>query len=463
MNVNLEKAISLAKTAQITKGRLIAADRDIVTITTDSRNVEKGAMFIAIKGPKFDGHDYISAAYEAGAAAVLAEHVDEGAIPLDCGAVTVDDTIKALGVLAKYKKEEVSPFTVAVTGSTGKTTTKEFIYAVLAESAHTHKTEGNFNNEIGMPLTMLRIGDDCRYLVLEMGMSMRGEIEYLSRLACPDMAVITNIGDSHIESLGSRENICQAKLEVRAGMKPGAKLILNGDESLLRGIEGGIYVSLHDKNSDYYISETADHGSCTTFAVTHAGVTERDITIPVIGEHNVFDAALAYAVGIEAGLSADTVRAGLLNFKNTGMRQNIYTSGNHTVIEDCYNAAPLSMRASLSVLDMIAKREGGRSIAVLGDMRELGDFSRSLHEEVGAYAAELGIDRLYTFGDDAAFIALGAKKAGMQSENIFVFRDLEGVSALAQALRDDVRTSDAVLFKASRAVRLERVIEAFKE
>ena len=462
MNVYVESGIHLSEIARATGGTLIGRDGEVRTITTDSRSVEPGAMFIAIRGERFDGHDYINKAYEAGAACVLGDHIPEGVIPLGAGGVVVRDTVKALGDIAKYRKECVAPFTVAVTGSTGKTTTKEFIYSVLNADNKTHKTEGNFNNDIGMPLTMLKIENGCRYLVLEMGMSGPGEIEYLSRLALPDMAVITNIGDSHIEHFGSREGIRDAKMEIVAGLREGGKLILNGDEPLLAGVEGAVYVSLKDAEASYYVSDITDHGMCTTFDVTHAGVTVQDLAIPVLGEHNVFDAALAYAVGNELGMSEEKLRAGLNNFKNTGMRQNIYQSSDVTVIEDCYNASPSSMMASMSVLSMIAKREGGRSIAVLGDMRELGDFSRSLHEEVGEKVAELAIDRLYTFGDEAAFIAHGAKKAGMPEENIFVFRNLDDPAAIAQVLKSDVKSTDAVLFKASRAVQLERVIEAMK-
>jgi len=462
MNVYVESGIHLGDIARVTGGKLLGRDGEVRTITTDSRSVEPGAMFIAIRGERFDGHDYITKAYEAGAACVLGEHIPDGVIPLGAGGVQVGDTVKALGDIAKYRKECVDPFTVAVTGSTGKTTTKEFIYSVLSADNKTHKTEGNFNNDIGMPLTMLKIENGCRYLVLEMGMSGPGEIEYLSRLACPDMAVITNIGDSHIEHFGSREGIRDAKMEVVRGLKAGGKVILNGDEPLLSGVDGAIYVSLKDEGADYYVSGITDHGMCTTFDMTHNGVTVQDLSIPVLGEHNVFDAALAYAVGNELGMSEEKLRAGLNNFKNTGMRQNIYQSSDVTVIEDCYNAAPSSMMASMSVLSMIASRQGGRSIAVLGDMRELGDFSRPLHEEVGGKVAELKIDRLYTFGDEAAFIAHGAKAAGMPEENVFVFRDLEAPEALAEALKGEVKASDAILFKASRAVQLERVIEAMK-
>ncbi len=462
MNVYVESGIHLSEIARVTGGTLLGQDGEVRTITTDSRNVEPGAMFIAIRGERFDGHDYINKAYEAGAACVLAEHISDGVIPLGAGGVVVGNTVKALGDIAKYRKECVAPFTVAVTGSTGKTTTKEFIYSVLSAEDKTHKTEGNFNNDIGMPLTMLKIESGCRYLVLEMGMSGPGEIEYLSRLALPEMAVITNIGDSHIEHFGSREGIRDAKLEIVKGLRDGGKIILNGDEPLLQGIEGAVYVSATDPDADYYVSDITDHGMCTTFDVTHDGTTVKDLSIPVLGEHNVFDAALAYAVGCELGLSEEKIRAGLNNFKNTGMRQNIYQSSDVTIIEDCYNASPSSMMASMSVLAMIAKREGGRSIAVLGDMRELGDFSRSLHEEVGSKVTELAIDRLYTFGDEAAFIALGAKKAGMKEENIFTFRDLDDPAAIAEALRGEVRGKDAVLFKASRAVQLERVIQAMK-
>ncbi|MCI8331838.1 MAG: UDP-N-acetylmuramoyl-tripeptide--D-alanyl-D-alanine ligase [Clostridiales bacterium] len=463
MNAYIENGIYPSVIASVTGGRLIGDDREIKNITTDSRNMEPGSLFVAIRGERFDGHAFIEEAYRAGAFCVLAERIDESVIPLHGSAVLVDNTVQALGQIAKYRKDSVHPFTVGVTGSTGKTTTKEFIYSVLSASDKTHKTEGNFNNEIGLPLTMLKIKEDSRYLVLEMGMSMKGEIEYLSRLASPDLAVITNIGNSHIENFSGRQGIRDAKLEIRSGLKPGGKLILNGDEPLLAGIENGIYVAVQNQEADYYVSEIINHGSCTTFCITHNGQTVTDLTIPSIGEHNVFDASLAYAVGIEIGLDEQTIRKGLLNFKNTGMRQNIYKMRDVTVIEDCYNASPSSMSASLSVLSMIAQRENSRSIAVLGDMRELGDFSRALHEEVGEKLTSFHIDKLFSFGNDAAFIAHGAKKAGMPETDIHVFRDLEDVKNIGNALKEELKSTDVVLFKASRAVRLERVIDYVKE
>ena len=365
MNIYAQKGIFLSEIARVTGGTLIGADRAVHTVTTDSRSAEPGSMFIAIKGERFDGHEYILPALEAGASCVLCRRLPEG-LPAGTGAVLVPDTVRALGEIARQRKREVAPFTVAVTGSTGKTTTKEFIYAVLGQSGKTHKTEGNFNNEIGMPMTMLRLEEGCDYLVLEMGMSARGEIAALSRIAEPDMAVITNVGDSHIETLGSREAIRDAKLEVRTALAPGGKLILNGDQPLLAGIPDGVYVSAARPEADYYISHITDHETCTTFDLSHAGHTVRDLSIPVIGSHNVFDAALAYAVGCEIGMTEEQIRAGLNNFKNTGMRQEIFRVKGVSVIEDCYNAAPASMSAALSVLAMIARREHGRSIAVLG-------------------------------------------------------------------------------------------------
>ena len=464
MNIHFEKGIKPSLIARVTGGKLIGEDKPLTGITNDSRCVEPGSMYVAIRGERFDGHDFIEDAFRAGASCVLVDNIKDGIIPLDCCAVLVNDTIYALGAVSKYQKEKVSPYTVAVTGSTGKTTTKEFIYAVLREGGLADKTEGNFNTNIGLPLTMLKVQPGCKYLVLEMGMSFQGEIEYLSHLACPDMAVITNIGDSHIENFGSREKIRDAKLEIRSALKSGGKTILNGDEPLLSGVENGVYVAMHNEKADYYICDIISHDCmCTTFDIIHKGKKTEDITIPVIGDHYVFDAAIAYAVGCELGLDDDKIKAGLRNFKNTGMRQNIYKVKGVTIIDDCYNAAPLSMSASLSVLDMIARREKGRSIAVLGDMRELGDYSRALHEEVGEKVASLKIDRLYTFGADAAFIAHGAKAAGMSEENIFVFRDLDAASSVAEALLADIKEKDAVLFKASRAVKLERVIEQMKE
>ncbi len=456
MTIQVRGGLTAADVAEMTGGTVVNPDgRKIMHITTDSRDVPKNALFVAIRGDRFDGNNYVEPAFEKGAVCALAERVPENAA--GC-VVLVEDTRIALGRLAKAYKEKISPLTVAVTGSVGKTTTKEFIYAVLSEKYSTLKTCGNYNNEIGLPMTLLGLSPENDAVVLEMGMSAGGEIAYLSKIAVPKIAVITNIGTSHIGMLGSREAIRDAKLEIRQGFAQDGILILNGDEPLLAGIEGAVYVALENKNADCRIENIVEGENGTAFDLLVRKDRYESITIPTIGEHNVLNAAYAWEVGMVAGLGEFEIRRGLMKFRNPGMRQNIYNGNGRTILDDCYNASPESMVASLKVLGSMARRKGCRSVAVLGDMRELGSYSLEAHRRVGAAVAAYDIDTLITFGEYAAEIAAQAVRFGMNSENVYVFRDISDADALGRALVKITRPSDVVLFKASRALALERAI-----
>ncbi|MBQ7354768.1 MAG: UDP-N-acetylmuramoyl-tripeptide--D-alanyl-D-alanine ligase [Clostridia bacterium] len=461
MTVTLQKAQTALKIANAVDGTLYgSADSAVTALTTDSREVVPGAVFVAIRGETADGHAYIKKAATMGASCILCDRLPETLPP--CSLICTDDSVKALGRLAAEYKRQIAPLTVAVTGSIGKTTTKEFIASVLSERYQTLKTPGNFNNHIGLPLTMLSLSETDRAMVVEMGMSARGEIEYLSSLANPKIAVITNIGTSHIEHLGSREGIRDAKMEIVNGMETGGALILNGDEPLLAGIQGAYYVSRNDPTAQFYISgvEQTDNGSA--FDLTVGGELYESIVIPAIGEHNVLDAAYAFAVGRLVGMGEYEIRRGLMNFRQTGMRQNLYPVKDFWVLEDCYNAAPESMQAALKVLSQVAEGKGGRKIAVLGEMRELGSYSEIGHRTVGKAAAEIGVDLLFTFGSEAAYIADGAKRAGLSDDAVLQFDTISEPQAIAAALQSTLRAGDTVLFKASRAVALERVIALLK-
>lgn len=434
----------------------------VTQLSSDSRDENKGGLFVAIKGEHFDGHDFIGEAIKNGASCYLSSH--RGPVISDAAAFYVEDTVIALGALANAHRRRIDPVVVAVTGSVGKTTTKQFIYSVLCEKYNTHKTEGNFNNEIGMPLTLLQLKKEHNAAVLEFGMSGRGEISRLSRIAEPDIAVITNIGVSHIEYLGSRENIRDAKMEITDGLKKNGKLFFNGDEPLLAGVRDALYVGFEDaqkkRQSDISIDQPFSDISGSTFDLTAFGEKIREIKIPVIGLHNIYNAAVAAGVGLTLGMNTDEIRRGLLKFKNTGMRQNIYKSATMTVIEDCYNAGPESMASSLSVLSSIAKQNGGRSVAVLGDMLELGEWSEKQHLVTGRLAAEKKIDLLFTLGVRAQLIAQGAKKAGMNSGSVYSFDDASDIRLLVETLKNLLRDGDNILYKASRAIRMERVADA---
>ncbi|MBQ2686287.1 MAG: UDP-N-acetylmuramoyl-tripeptide--D-alanyl-D-alanine ligase [Clostridia bacterium] len=455
MKVYVKGSLTVEELAKMCGGKIVGStDKKITAITTDSRDICSGALFVAIKGEHFDGNNYLNAAHESGAVCSLAERVPDG---FSGCAIVCESTKIALGKIAKAYKDRISPLTVAVTGSVGKTTTKEFIYAVLSEKYKTLKTEGNFNSDIGLPMTLLGLSEDDSAAILEMGMSAKGEIEYLSKIASPRIAVITNIGTSHIGLLGSREAIRDAKLEIREGLFKDGTLILNGDEPLLAGIDGATYVSFENEDADYYISGIVEGENGTAFDLSTKGNKYESVLIPTVGEHNVLNAAYAFAVGSAAGLGEFEIRRGLLKYKSADMRQQIYNKGGKVILEDCYNASPESMIAAIKVLSGIASRKGGRKVAVLGDMRELGSYSREEHRKVGAAVAAYSIDLLFTIGKDAKEIAESALYFGLEKENVYVFEDIDDVERIGKAIADVTGPSDVILFKASRAVALERV------
>ena len=460
MTIHINGRLTAKDVATMTGGKLVGAcESNILQITTDSRDIGESALFIAIRGDRFDGNDYVASATKDGAICSLCERIPDG---FSGCAVLVEDTRLAMGRLANAYMARISPITVGVTGSVGKTTTKEFIYSVLSERYSTLKTFGNYNNEIGLPMTMLGVSPEHKAAVLEMGMSAKGEIEYLSRIARPDIAVITTIGTSHIGNLGSREAIRDAKMEIRKGLKENGFLILNGDEPLLAGIEGAMYVALENQKADCYVDNVIEGEHGTAFDLVLRGERFECITIPTIGIHNVLDAAFAWMVGTVAGIGEFQMRRGLMKFKNVSMRQSVYVSNGRIIIEDCYNASPESMTASISVLKNIAQKKKRRSVAVLGDMCELGEYSVEGHAEVGRAVAAGKIDVLVTFGAEAGHIASAAVASGMNSENVYTFTNGNDIGTLGKALARIVKSSDVILFKASRAVSMERAISFIK-
>ena len=319
-----------------------------------------------------------------------------------------------------------------------------------------------------MPLSMLEIPSKTEYAVLEMGMSGFGEIERLSMAAQPDFAVITTIGTSHLEMLGSRENICRAKLEILCGLKRGGTIFLNGDEPLLEKVYGKsyktVYVSTKRENAEYFAKNIMVENDCTRFDIVYKGRIVKDLCVRVVGAHNVYSALFAFAIGIECGMSEEEIRRGLLGFAPAHLRQNIYRIGNVVIMEDCYNASPESMKAAIDVLQSYKRFSSGKTVAVLGDMLELGEESTMLHRQVGAHLAECGVNQLYTLGKGGGFIAVGAKQCGMPSARISEFPSYEDrMEAIAEALCGAIEEGDVVLFKASRGVRIERLIEELKK
>lgn len=465
MRIKLAFPLTFKKIAEYTESEFISLNDGIAEyITTDTRELKEGDLFVAIKGETFDGNDYIEKAFENGAVCALCEKAPtelKGASLLIC-----DDTVKALGALAREYLALRSVKKVAVTGSVGKTTTKEFICSVLSEKYRVHKTEGNHNNELGLPYTVLSMPSDTEILITEMGMCARGEIEYLSDIVKPDIAVITVIGSSHLEHLKTRENICAAKMEIVHGMKEKGCLIVNGDEPLLRAPIYEKYspkfLSLTEENSDFRADNIVSFDSYTEFDfICEEGCYKMKAS--AIGRHIAQAAAFACAVGFKFGMSAQEINKGLMNYKTEKMRQNIYKIGNIKIIDDCYNASPESMRASCDVLAALAKEKGSRSVALLGDMKELGEDTRIMHESVGEYMAKSGLSLLFTYGLIAENYVTGAKRGGMTDSSIFTNPDVASPEKSGEALVKHLNDGDILLIKASRAMAAEKIINYLKE
>ncbi len=444
------------------------ASEIVERISHDSREGGDKTLFCAIVGEKYDGHDFIADAVSTGSQVVLLSSLPENTDGLDFYAIRVEDTVKALGTLAAYYKDFSDATFVAVTGSVGKTTTKEFISAVASASFKTHKTKGNYNNEIGLPLTLFDLSPDDKVSVIEMGMSARGEIEYMSKLVRPDIAVITNIGTSHLAALGTRENICAAKLEIVSGLKKDGSLMLNADEPLLFATRGHVepepeFVSVYNRFGDYRAVNIRylENGIMYDLIYNNKAVT--NVEIPALGRHNVYNSLIAYAVGVKLGMTDDMIRRGLLTFVSTDKRQNIYDVGGITVIDDCYNASPESMRAAIDVLTSIASRRGVKPCALLGDMLELGEYSRLMHDQLGQYAAQMKVQKLYCYGAMADIVAEAAIKKGVRADNVYVSLDSDNPTEMAKMINSSMQSGDVLLVKASRAVSAERVIEALKK
>ena len=434
-------------------------------VCTDSREADENTMFVATRGERVDGHDYILKAIEAGCRCVLCEYVPTDISGKAVAYAVVENSIDAFADCAKGYSAEHKLETVAITGSVGKTTTKELTFCVLKMGFKTYCTVGNFNSVIGMPMSLMEVEDDCEAAVFEMGMSGFGEISRMTRAACPDIAMVTNIGSSHLEYLKTRENIAKAKLEIAEGLSKDGYLLLNGDEPLLRkGVHKASYKVLYvgiENECDITAKNIRVDSDGTSFDLFAFGKTLKDIKISLVGKHFVYNASFAATVGLLMGIGDDDIKAGLASYVSTGMRQNISSKGGMTVIADCYNAAPESMRGALDTLGSL--KVSGRRVAVLGDMRELGSDSDNLHRSIGEYAVNLGVDLLFTLGESGAIIAESAIKHGMNPECVFAERDGEAAERLATEIKGKIREDDAILFKASRAMALERIIESLFE
>lgn len=423
-------------------------DTEITSVAIDTRKIEIGCLFICIKGDRFDAHRFIDEAFEKGAAAVM---ISED-VKIDKPYIKVDDTAKQMLSLAGYYRSKFDIPIVALTGSVGKTTTKEFTHLVVNSKYKAIKTLGNLNNEIGLPQMLFMLDSSTEAAVIEMGMNHFGEIHRLSTATQPTVGIITNIGVSHIENLGSREGILEAKLEILDGLKKGAPLLLNGDNDLLSTVKNDdykIYFYAVDNDADFKAVDIKENPNTTSFTVQYFGK-EQSIEIPAIGKHNVYNALAAFAVGILLDIDAETAADALKNYEPSGMRQKVIEINGITSIEDCYNASPDSMKAGVTTLAGI---KACKKIAVLSDMLELGEYSEQAHYDVGRMAAENKIDYLLCVGSDAKYIVDGARDNGLLNAYLF-----DSKQSLTDKLFEIAEKGDAVLFKASRGMKLEEVI-----
>ena len=426
------------------------ADVEFFGANNDTRILQPGQLFIVLQGAR-DGHDFIPAAMEKGAAAVLCSR-KVGDYP----AIYVEDPRKALGDIARQELKRIKAKVVAVTGSVGKSTTKEMIAAVLSSTFKVSKTPANHNNDIGMPMAILSMPLDTEVAVLEMGMNHFREIAYLSEIAHPDVGVIINIGTMHIEYLGSQIGIRQAKMEIVEGMSPNAMLLLNGDDTLLRCLDQKpqqriTYFGTSDGCSVQALDVHQD-GDKLRFRV-EAGKLSFPVELNLEGEHFVGDAMAAITVGLKLAVPSERIMESLAAFRNMSGRQEIFKAGSYTIIKDCYNAGPESMAAALGVLG----NRPGRRIAVLGDMLELGDCAQAEHYKVGRIAAEKA-DLVFAYGPYAGRVIDGTLTGGMPETMGRAFDDRE---EMAKALKRAAKPGDVLLFKASHGMHLELVLEAF--
>lgn len=456
------KELTLAQIAEACGGTLIggneAKEYTVTGVEIDSRRVKAGDLFVAIPGEKVDGHKFIPDVLKKGAYALSQQSLD-----VDGAYILVEDTVTAMKHLARFYRNTLDIKVVGITGSVGKTSTKEMIASVLGTKFRVHKTQGNFNNGIGLPLTIFQIEKEHQVAVLEMGISEFGEMHELADMAQPDIMVITNIGLCHLENLKTRDGILKAKTESFAHLKPDGVVILNGDDDKLSTVEQvagrkPVFYGIKGRNfceTSVCADAVTEHGLEGMTAEFHTPQGDMEVFIPIPGEHNVYNALAATCVAEQLGLSMDEIKCGIAAASTISGRTNLIHTKGMTVIDDCYNANPVSMKASL---DVLSKAEG-RKIAVLGDMGELGENEKQLHYEVGTYAGTLPIDLLFCVGTLSGKLAEGAKK---QNPALTV-KHYGTREEMTEELLATVKEGDAVLVKASHFMEFPKVVAALTE
>lgn len=453
--------LSIKEVAEAVGGDLVFGDKEtkIRGISTDSRNAKVGDLFFALKGNQFDGHQFISQAVHAGTVgAVISENIKPEPVSKNFSIIRVRDTVAALGDLAKYYRQKLHTKIIGITGSNGKTTTKEMTYHLLSHFGPSVRSQKSFNNFIGVPLTIFEIENRHRYGVLEMGTNAPGEIRRLSEIGISDVAAIVNVSRTHLEGLGSIEGVALAKAEILENLHTGGTFVYNSDNPWCVKIAD----KFHGVSLGFGFSPHA-HIRCTNVKKNGNGYQVMingylEVSIPIPGYHNINNCLASLAICHALGCDISSLKDAFSSFQLPSMRIEHRRIGNLTIINDAYNANPGSMSAALQYLSEIDTK--GRRVFICGDMLELGDESYQLHKEIGEEAARLNINLLWTVGAHAQGIAWGAKLSGMPEEKIASFKNTDDVSAFAiNSLRED----DVVLIKGSRGMRMENIIEKFNE
>lgn len=433
-----------------------ALQKEVAGIAIDSRKMEKDWLFVATKGERVDGHSFINQVMENGAAAVISEkELTDANFPY----ILVEDSFIALKKIAAYYREQLDIKVVGITGSVGKTSTKEMIASVLSTKFKVQKTQKNFNNEVGLPLTVFSISDEHEVAVLEMGISDFGEMTRLTNIAKPDICVITNIGQCHLENLGDRDGVLKAKTEIFLGMKENGEVVLNGEDDKLLTVKNVAGKPVHyfsktkTEEAEVYASNIVSRGLLGTNCTIHTQQGDMDVHIQMPGEHMVNNALTATVVGLLCNLTLEQIKEGIEKAETLAGRSHIIETEKYIVIDDCYNANPVSMRAAL---DLLATAKG-RKVAIIGSMFELGEKEEQLHYDTGVYAADKDIDVIVALGQLGAKIYEGAKAAG--EKEVYHF---ETVDEFLQQKDSVLKEKDTILVKASHGMHLERIVENLK-
>jgi UDP-N-acetylmuramoyl-tripeptide--D-alanyl-D-alanine ligase len=441
-------------------------DFKIKGVSIDSRKAEPENLFVAIKGEKFDGHEFIKDALDKGATCIILEekrfsqkekHLFSSTS--EKRAVLVGDTRTALQSLAKWYKDKFKLKVVGITGTNGKTTTKEMIAEILSRKYEVLRSEKSFNNQIGVPLTLLKLNPETEVLVLELGMNQPGEIGVLTRMVKPDIGLITNIGPAHLEFMGSLENIARAKFELLENMDENGIIILNADDPYLleraEKEEKKVYTFGLERKADFMAEKIMQDGNgFFSFSVNSS----TPIKLKLLGKHNLYNALAAFSTGSILGVEKEKIKEALENYTPFELRMELVEIDGIKIINDAYNANPFSMEKALQTLRGI--KTGGRKIAVLGDMLELGEKSLEFHKKIGEEVKECNIDFLFTFGELSRAIALGALENGIDKKNVFSFQDKK---RLIENLLEMMKPGDLILFKGSRKMGLEEIVNDLKK